>query len=104
MPAESLEQRVTDLENLVNALLAPGVMTVQNNVQIFDGRSIQLGKTYGTMFGTESTQKLGFYGITPVVQQAVPTIASGSSASDGTARAGVNAIINALIAVGIIKS
>ena len=65
---------------------------------------IQVGKKYGTMIGTESTQKIGFYGITPVVQQAVPTIASGSSASDGTARAGVNAIITALIAVGIIKA
>ena len=104
MPNDSLEQRVETLENLVYSLLAPGMMTIQNNVQIFDGRTIQVGKKYGTMIGTESTQKLGFYGVTPVVQQAVSTIASGSSASDGTARAGVNAIITALIAVGIIKA
>ena len=40
--------------------------TFQKNIQIFDGRNIQLGRTTGTKIGTAIDQKLGFFGITPV--------------------------------------
>ena len=38
-------------------------------LQIADGRNIQLGRTTGTMIGTASDQKVGFYGVTPVIRQ-----------------------------------
>lgn len=70
-------------------------------LQIMDSRNIQLGKTTGTKLGTESTQKLGFYGTTPVVKQSLSPIAGGAIASDGTARAGVNSIITVLQTYGL---
>ena len=38
----------------------------QKNIQIFDNRNIQLGRTTGTKIGTAIDQKLGFFGTTPV--------------------------------------
>lgn len=37
-------------------------------INIFDGKNIQVGTTTGTEIGTATTQKLGFFGATPVVQ------------------------------------
>src|SRR5437868_4854973 len=70
-------------------------------IQLLDARHIQLGKTTGTKIGTETTQKLGFFGKTPVTQQALSPVAAGAIASDGVARSGVNAIITALQNIGI---
>lgn len=47
-------------------------MTITNLLQIMDGRNIQVGKTTGTMIGTEggaTGQKLGFFAATPVTQR-----------------------------------
>lgn len=40
----------------------------KRDVQFVDGRKIQTGKGTGTQIATESTQKIGFYGTTPVDQ------------------------------------
>ena len=37
-------------------------------VQHLDGRNIQYGLTTGTKFGTKTTQKMGWYNATPIVQ------------------------------------
>lgn len=42
--------------------------TFEKLIQILDGRNIQLGLDNGTMLGTAATQKLAFFGATPVVQ------------------------------------
>jgi hypothetical protein len=42
----------------------------RGNLQITDARDIILGTTTGTKIGTATTQKLGFYNATPVVQPA----------------------------------
>jgi len=58
-------------EELAN-FLGSDKFIFQKNLQIFDGRNIQCGKTTGTKIGTEggaSGQKLGFFGTTPAVQQ-----------------------------------
>lgn len=43
------------------------------NLAIQDARNVTFGTTTGTKLGTATTQKVGFYGVTPVVQQARPT-------------------------------
>lgn len=53
-------QRLNKLEN-------SNAYTFQKNIQILDGKNIQLGGTKGTQIGT-STSKIGFYGVTPIVQ------------------------------------
>jgi hypothetical protein len=45
---------------------------------------IVLGTTTGTKIGTATTQKLGFYAATPVVQQATTGTATGFTAHSGT--------------------
>jgi hypothetical protein len=42
----------------------------RGNLQITDARDVILGTTTGTKIGTATTQKLGFYNATPVVQPA----------------------------------
>jgi hypothetical protein len=50
-----------------------------------DGQDIVLGTTTGTSIGTGATQKLGFYGTTPVVQYATEGTVTGFTAGSGTA-------------------
>jgi hypothetical protein len=40
----------------------------QKDAKFYDGRNIQLGNVTGTMIGTTATQKLGFFGGTPIVK------------------------------------
>jgi len=86
-------------------------------LQILDGRNIQLGKTTGTKIGTETTQKLGFYNTTPIIQRSgaaqngiTTTGATQTNPYGYTTEAQANAIVTlvnelraALVAIGIIK-
>lgn len=45
----------------------------RRHLEIADGRNIQTGRTTGTKIGTSADQKIGFFGKTPIVQQAAPT-------------------------------
>lgn len=64
------EQEVREIirQELRNLVLGDRI-TITNLLQMMDGRNIQTGKTTGTMIATEATQKIGFYGKTPVAQQ-----------------------------------
>lgn len=61
-----------------------GITVTTADVTITD-RNVALGTTTGTKFGTATTQKLGFYNATPVVQQATTGTATGFTANAGTA-------------------
>lgn len=50
-----------------------------------DAANIVVNATTGTKIGTATTQKLGFYNATPVVQQATTGTVTGFAASTGTA-------------------
>ena len=65
----SLELRVAELEKIIADMRKSDRYVFAKDVQIMDGRDIQLAKGRGTMIGTEASQKLGFYGATPVIQQ-----------------------------------
>lgn len=73
----------------------------QKHLQLLDGRNIQLGKTNGTKIGTETTQKIGFFGKTPVVQISAISAPSGGSTIDTEARTAINSIRTALINLGL---
>lgn len=64
-----LEQRVKNLEGLIFKLIKSDRYFYEKDIQIGDGRDIQFGKTNGTHLGTATDQKVGFFGVTPVVQQ-----------------------------------
>jgi len=67
-------------------------------IQIMDGRNIVVGKGVGTKFGTETTQKLGFFGKTPIVQ--VSAIGS-PSADVNSLKTAVDLIRTALTNLGL---
>lgn len=64
------------------------------SVGFSDGLNFAVGTTTGTKFGTTSTQKLGFFGATPIVR---PTV-SGSRATG----AALTSLLTTLAALGII--
>jgi hypothetical protein len=75
-------------------------------IQIMDGRNIVVGKGVGTKIATETTQKLGFFGKTPIVQvSAISTpSAPGSTylqADAQSMKTAVDAIRTAFINLGL---
>ena len=97
----NLETRVEMLEKTLSMLVKSDRYAFRKFIELENGRNIQVGVSVGTKIATAGTQKLGFWGVAPVVQQNISAIAGGSSASDGTARTGVNSIITLLKAVGL---
>ena len=49
-------------------MVGTGVLKILGDISLID-EDIILGTTTGTKIGTSTTQKLGFFGVTPVVQQ-----------------------------------
>jgi hypothetical protein len=78
--------------------------TFQRPIQILDGNDITLGSEHGTRIGTATGQKLGFYGVTPVIQQTAPSEPTGGSVIDVQCRSIMNAVIAELITIGIWKA
>ncbi len=71
-------------------------------IQIMDGRNIMVGTTTGSKYGTETTQKIGFLGKTPVSRQATISDPSGGTTQDAEARTAINSLIDVLQAFGFI--
>lgn len=57
-----------------------------------EGYNLAAGTTTGTKIGTAATQKLGFYGATPVVQRAKASYNNWAALSD---------VVGALVALGL---
>ena len=64
------------VSNLVSAAL-----NLSGNKTVFDGVNLVLGTTTGTKVGTATTQKLGFWNATPVVQPAAAGQAAAAAQS-----------------------
>lgn len=82
--------------------LGIGRYTFQKDIQIFDGRNIQTGRTVGTSIGGATDQKVSVYGVTPVVQAGAISDPSGGAVVDSQSRSAIASIIDALQAFGII--
>ena len=75
------------------------------HIQIMNGRNIQVGKGVGTKIGTATTQKLGFYGATPVDRPDIVGDPSGQVDDlDTEARAAINSIIDRLQELGLMST
>ena len=69
---QQLKQRVQFLENIVLSFVRSDRFDMSKNIQMQDGRNIQLATGTGSKIGTlggASGQKLGFFNNVPVVQQ-----------------------------------
>lgn len=74
------------------------------DTQWFDGGDLVFGTTTGTKIGTSTTQKIGFYNATPIVQGASISDPSGGAVVDSEARTAINNLISRLEAVGLIAT
>ena len=93
-----------EIQTLIRDELARyfAVKTVYSaHLQLLDGRNIQVGKTTGTSLGTETSQKIAVYGVTPVVQASAISAPSGGGTQDAEARTAINSIRTALQNFGI---
>ena len=72
------EQRLKHVEDILGMMLKSDRVLFEKAIQVLDGRNIQVGKTLGTIIGTESTQKLAFWAATPIVR---PSAISAPSAA-----------------------
>ena len=81
-------------------------IVLDKNIQILDLRNIQLGRTNGTQIGTDASQKLAFWGTTPIARPAIVADPSGGGDAgvDTPARTAIIAVIDRLISLGLIAS
>jgi len=87
-------------------LIAEERYLFQKHLQIFDGRNVITGKGTGTKFGTEITQKMGFYGVPPVDQPETVTDADSIGATFDqnevtSIASAVNGVIDTLQELGL---
>lgn|SRR3990167_4252654 len=99
---ELLKQRIELLENFVKSLNLSDRYIFQKNIQIMDGRNVQLALGTGTKIGTAISQKLGFFNKTPIIQQSAITAPTGGGTVDSQARTAINSLITTLEDFGLI--
>lgn len=96
------EQQVREIiKNELRELFYPDRYIFHKTIQVLDGRNIQVGKSNGTKIGTETTQKLGFFNKTPIVQVSAIAAPSGGATIDAEARTAINSIRTALTNLGL---
>ena len=105
---KKLKERVELLENVIADLSYSDRFIFKKHIQFLGGRNIQFDTTNGTKIGTATTQKVGFYNATPVVQPSgasqVILSLSGTYAFDYSAiQTLVNKLRNDLVTLGFIK-
>lgn len=99
---EQLQREIQELRDILGKIISSDKSIFPYNSQILDGRNIQLGRTTGTIIGTETDQKLGFMGKTPVIQQDAITAPAGGDPIDTQARTAINTIITTLETFGFV--
>lgn len=87
----------------LKTLLKSDRYTFEKTIQILDGRNIQLGKTTGTIIGTQATQKIGFFGKAPVVRHAVGGASTAGGTYTSTEQNMLQALWDALRAYGLLS-
>lgn len=88
----TMEWSVNDVAILV---LSSTILTLSDAV------NIAVNATTGTKIGTATTQKLGFFNATPIVQVSAISAPSGGATIDAEARTAINSIRTALTNLGL---
>lgn len=100
---EQLKERVEMLENIIYSFVLNGAFTFGKDIRMLDGKNFTFSASTGTKIGKSSTEKIGFWGATPVARQGGITAASGGATVDTEARATANGILAALQIEGILS-
>ncbi len=99
---DDLEQRIQQLEERLNILDANGLFVMPKLMKFNEGINIQVGKTTGTMIGTEATQKIGFFGHAPVPQSVLNFNVQAGSTYTSVEQNILNGLQNELIKYGLL--
>ena len=86
------------------ALVTATDIALGNDLTIADAGNVIVNATTGTKIGTATTQKLGFYNATPVVQPTAVTAPVDGAVIDAEARTAINAIITKLETLGLLAA
>jgi hypothetical protein len=97
---ELLRQEVAQLKALFYKDRFESYQAFRNKIALIDA-DIELSTGTGTKIGTSATQKLGFFGATPVVQQATINDPTGGTTVDAEARTAIGLILDRLDTYGL---
>lgn len=92
---EQLLARIKKLEEQLQVLTDKVVFN--KDIMLQDGRDFIVAKSVGTKIGTESTQKIAFYGATPIVRQTAPS--APSSAGVIYSQSQVQSIVDSVVSI-----
>lgn len=88
--------------NMLDKTVYPNKVYFNNGIFFKDGTVISSGGTIGMKIGSATTEKLGFYGETPVDQPATVSAPAGGATVDSQARTAITSIIARLQELGLI--
>lgn len=96
------EKLLIDVQALLKSFTTKDKYVFEKMLQLLDGKGIQVGRANGTQFGTAADQKLGFWGVTPVIQPGAIAAPSGGTVVDSQARTALATLLTELHNAGII--
>jgi hypothetical protein len=64
--ADKLRAEIKELRDIVASLDTKGLYTIRHSMKFSDGRDLVFSEETGSQIGTDSNQKIGFFGATPV--------------------------------------
>lgn len=102
MTPEQMTQKIIELEHRLNRFDQLERLLFDRKIQMADGVKIQTGLTNGLTIATASTQKLGFYGATPVTRRTGTTGLTADATYGGDEIILINEAHQALLAYGLI--
>lgn len=76
-------------------------LTANGELNAFDGSNMKFGITTGTKIGTSTSEKIGFWNTTPVIQPVHIIDASGGGTVDAEARTAINALLAQFASLGL---
>lgn len=97
---DGLDQRINFIIDMLGRLNYPDRFYLQKPL-VLRNTVIRIEGTDGLKIGEHGTDKLSFYGTTPVVQAAAVTAPTGGATIDTQARTAINSIITLLHNAGL---
>lgn len=88
--------------NMIDKTVFPNKVYFNNGLFFKDGTIISSGGTVGMKIGSTASEKLGFFGTTPVDQPVTVSDPSGGVTVDSQARTAIIAVIDRLQELGLV--
>lgn len=91
---EHLKQRIELVENFMADFVYSDRYIFQKHSQYLDGKKMTFGTNLGLRMGTSTTEKVAFYGVTPVIQASAISAPTNPGAT--YSQADTQSIVNAV--------